>query len=423
LRSAIILQNRHWKEKYKNLLKRETLETLISFIDLKQIVILTGIRRSGKSSIFKLLINHLIEQNIKAKSILYINLDDPFFSDIIKDAKNLYKLLEESKVITGLDVKYLFLDEVQNVPHWEKFVKSIYDNEVVNKIFITGSNSKLLDGEYATLLSGRYINKTIYPLSFKEVLYLNKINSYYELLDKKSEVLKIIDTLLEYGSFYEVLMNTKKRELILSYYETIIFKDCIGNNSIKNGKSFKEIAHFIISNTSNLYSYNSLAKAVGSNEHTIKAYISYLEDSYLLKEIKNFNYSLKKQLHSKKKTYIVDNSFLAQISFRFSKDYGKLFENLVFNELLKQNYEIYFFNDKKECDFIVKKENKTVAIQVCYKLDNFNKDRELNGLNLPFDVDEKIVITYNQNDTIDDIKISNHLKLISYFLPKPFNNS
>jgi len=405
MRSAIILQNRHWKEKYKNLLKRDTLETLISFIDLKQIIILTGIRRSGKSSIFKLLINHLVERNIEAKSILYINLDDPFFSDIIKDAKNLYKLLEESKVITGLDVKYLFLDEVQNVPHWEKFVKSIYDNEVVDKIFITGSNSKLLDGEYATLLSGRYINKTIYPLSFKEVLYLNKINSYYELLDKKSEVLKIIDTLLEYGSFYEVLMNTKKRELILSYYETIIFKDCIGNNSIKNGKSFKEIAHFIISNTSNLYSYNSLAKAVGSNEHTIKAYISYLEDSYLLKEIKNFNYSLKKQLHSKKKTYIVDNSFLAQISFRFSKDYGKLFENLVFNELLKQNYEIYFFNDKKECDFIVKKENKTVAIQVCYKLDNFNKDRELNGLNLPFDVDEKIVITYNQNDTIDDIKI------------------
>jgi len=136
LRNAIILQNRHWKERYKGLLKREIFNTLISLIDLRQTVILTGIRRSGKSSIFKLLINYLIEQNIEAKSILYVNLDDPFFSDIIKDAKNLYKFLEESKVITGLDVKYLFLDEVQNVPHWEKFVKSIYDNEVVDKIFI-----------------------------------------------------------------------------------------------------------------------------------------------------------------------------------------------------------------------------------------------------------------------------------------------
>jgi len=256
-----------------------------------------------------------------------------------------------------------------------------------------------------TLLSGKYINKNIYPLSLKEVLFLNKINNYFELLDKKSKILKIVDDMLEYGSFYEVTNSTKKRELIISYYETIIFKDCIGNSSIKNGKSFKEIAHFIISNTSNLYSYNSLAKAVGSNEHTVKSYISYLEDAYLLKEIKNFDYSLKRQLLSKKKVYLTDNSFLAQTSFRFSKDYGKLLENLVFSELLKQEYEIYFFNDKKECDFIAKKDNKIIAIQVCYELNSFNKERELNGLNLPFKVDEKLVITYNQNETMGDIKI------------------
>jgi len=273
----------------------------------------------------------------------------------------------------------------------------------------------LLNGEYATLLSGRYISKNIFPLSFKEVLFLNNINSYFEFLDNKSKVLKIVDDMLEYGSFYEVLNSPKKRELILSYYETIIFKDCIGNNSIKNVKSFKEITHFIISNTSNLYSYNSLAKAVGSNEHTVKSYISYLEDAYLLKEIKNFNYSLKKQLLSKKKTYLTDNSFLAQTSFRFSKDNGKLLENLVFNELLKREYDIYFFNNKKECDFIAKKDNKTVAIQVCYELNSFNKNRELNGLNLPFNVDEKIVITYNQNEIIDDIKVVSFMEYFSNF--------
>ena len=387
-------------------------EKLISFLSLRQILVLSGIRRSGKSSIFKLLINHLIDSGVDSRSILYINLDDPFFSDISKDAKNMYKLLEESQVITNQKVDYIFLDEIQNVNSWEKFVKSIYDNEVVKKIFITGSNSKLLDGEFAKLLSGRYINTTIYPLSFKETLSLDGIHSYFELLDNKARVLNILDETLEYGSFFEVLQSDKKREIILSYYDTVIFKDCIGNNTIKNPKTFKEIAHFIISNATNLYSYKSLARAVDSNEHTIKNFISYLEDAYLVKEITEFSYSLKKQIKSKKKIYISDNSFLAQTAFRFSKDYGKLLENLVFSELLKQNYDIYFYNDTTECDFIAKKDDKLIAIQVCYELNSFNQTRELNGLKVPFDVDEKLIITYNQNDTIDGISV---VSFMEYF--------
>jgi len=406
MRETIFLHNSHWKNIYQNLQDRSILKKLISYLELRQIIVLSGIRRSGKTTLFKLLINKLIQNKIDPKTILYINLDDPFFSEICTNSKNLYKLLEMSSVITGKKVEYLFLDEVQNLKDWEKFVKSIYDNETVKKIFITGSNSTLLDGEYAKLLSGRYINTTIYPFSFGEILKYNQISDYFDMIDKKAHVLNIIDNMLEFGSFYEIIKSKVKRELILSYYDTIIFKDCIGNNSIKNPKSFKDIANFIISNSSNLYSYNSLAKALNSNEHTIKNFIYYLEDAYLLKEITNFDFSLKKQIKAKKKVYLTDNSFLAQTSFRFSKDYGKLLENLVFSELLKQEFEIYFYNDTYECDFIIKKENKLIAIQVCYELNYQNQQRELNGLlKLPFKVDEKLILTYNQNKIMENVQV------------------
>ncbi len=399
MESTILKHNQHWKKKYINLHKREILDSIIDKLELRQIHVLKGIRRSGKTTLFKLIINHLLETN-NSKGILYINLDDPYFTELYSDSKHLYKLLELSEKITGVKVQYLFLDEVQNVEKWEKFVKSIYDNEVVKKIFITGSNSSLLDGEYATLLSGRYIQDRITAPSFSEILNINHIDSRLELLDRKSEVLKIVDNMMEFGSFFEVLKETKhKREIILSYYETIIFKDCIANNNLRDAKTFKEITNFIISNSSNLYSYNSLSKATGINDNSIKEYIRVLEDSYLCSEIKHYSYSIKEQIRSKKKIYINDNGFLAQTAFRFSKNLGSTFENLVYTEFVKMGYGIYFYNKDFECDFICKKDNSLIAVQVCYELTAQNRERELNGLvKLKIDVDRKLLITYNQNE-------------------------
>lgn len=406
MENAIIKHNPHWKQEYKELFDRDILQSLLSKLSLRQIHVLKGIRRSGKTTIFKLIINHLLKQ-IEPKSLLYINLDDPFFSELYKDSKNLYRLLELSEKITGFKVEYLFLDEVQNVQEWEKFIKAIYDNEVVKKIFITGSNSSLLDGEYAKLLSGRYISDTIMPLSFSEILHYHGIKSRFELLDNKTRVLKMIDEMIEFGSFFEIIKEPKhKREIILNYYETIVFKDCIANNGLRDIKSFKEITHFIISNSGNLYSYNSLSKATGVNDNTVKEYIRVLEDSYLLGEIKQYSFSLKEQIKTKKKSYINDNSFLAQTSFRFSKDFGKLFENLVYTELLKQKYEIYYFYQDFECDFIAKKDDKLYAFQVCYELNAQNRQREIDGLKkLKINCDKKILITYNNFEFIDEVGI------------------
>ena len=391
--------NPHWEKPYTHLYQRDVFDTIIERLHLRQIHVLKGIRRSGKTTLFKLIINHLM-QSVESRSILYVNLDDPYFTELYSDSKHLYRLLELSEKSTGVKVEYLFLDEIQNVKHWEKFVKSIYDNEVVKKIFVTGSNSSLLDGEYATLLSGRYLENRITAPSFLEVLKINNIHSRLDLIGRKSEVLKIVDEMMEFGSFFEVLREpTFKRDIILSYYETIIFKDCIANNNLRDAKTFKEISNFIISNSSNLYSYNSIVKATGINDNSIKEYIRVLEDSYLCSEIKQYSYSLKEQIKSKKKIYINDNGFLAQTAFRFSKNLGSTFENLVYTEFRKQGYEIYFYSKDFECDFICKKDNRLIAVQVCYELTGQNREREFNGLKrLKIEVNKKILLTYNQNE-------------------------
>jgi len=402
LETTLYKHNLHWEKPYENLYQRDIFDSIVAKLHLRQIHLLKGIRRSGKTTLFKLIINHLIE-SVDSKSILYVNLDDPYFTELYSDSKYLYKLLELSQKLTGVKVEYLFLDEIQNVKHWEKFVKSIYDNEVVTKILVTGSNSSLLDGEYATLLSGRYLQDRVTAPSFLEVLKINNIKSRLDLIRRKSEVLKIIADMMEFGSFFEVLREpTFKRDIILSYYETIIFKDCIANNNLRDTKTFKEISNFIISNSSNLYSYNSIAKATGINDNSIKEYIRVLEDSYLCSEIKQYSYSLKEQIKSKKKIYINDNGFLAQTAFRFSKNLGSTFENLVYTEFRKQGYEIYFYNKYFECDFICKKDDKLIAIQVCYELTGQNREREFNGLKrLKIEVDKKILLTYNQSEELD----------------------
>lgn len=406
METAIYRHNSHWEKPYLDLFKRDIVDTLVDRMHLRQMEVIKGIRRAGKTTVCKLLINEIIKTN-NPLTCLYINLDDPYFSELYSNSKNLFKLLETAQKLTGKKVEYLFLDEVQNVAGWEKFVKIIYDNENVKKIYITGSNSSLLDGEYARLLSGRYLSSVIYPPSLKEVYRFFGLNSRLDIVKNRAYALKLIDDALQYGTFFEVLKEPQyKREIILNYYDTIIYKDCIANHNIRDSKGFKELAHFVISNTSNLYSYNSIAKILGSNENSVKKHISYLQDAYVGNEIKQFSFSLKEQIKTKRKIYITDNSFLAQISFRFSKDKGKLLENLVYTELVKAGFEIYFFHKDFECDFIAKKESRLYAFQVCYELNRHNQDRELNGLKkLPFENIEKRVITYDQNEVIDGIDI------------------
>jgi len=388
--SILAIQNRHWKsERYGDLIERKSLREILHRSALKEIQVLTGMRRSGKSSIFRLLINELMSQ-MDPQSILYANLDDPFFYELWKDPRQLYVLLENSEKLTGKKVRYLFLDEVQNVSGWEKFVKSLYDNDIVDRIYISGSNSNLLTGEYATLLSGRYVKTLLYPLSLREIFNHRKIRSSLEIVDSKADVFRLIEDVIKFGSFPEVYKTDDpllKRDLLISYYETILLKDCISLRMIRDRRTFSSLAHYLVSNNGALFSYNSLAGVVGSNENTVKDYIEILEDSFLFRELRSFSYSLKTSMKSRKKMYCLDNGIPGALSFSFSENRGRLFENMVHSELVKNGYEeVFFFSGNKECDFIVKKDNEFIAVQATVTLDDNNRKRELDGLNAAMSV-------------------------------------
>ncbi len=404
MEKTLISHNKHWKTPYKGFYNRTLLKKLISRLSTKHIQVLQGIRRSGKSTLFKLLINHLLD-SVDGREILYVNLDAPFFISYSKSPEKLHEIAEIAEKMTGKKVKYLFLDEIQAMQGWEKYIKEVYDNADFKKIFITGSNSSLLNGEYASLLSGRYLSDKVYPLSFSEILTLNAISSYLDLLDQHPKVMSIIDNMLKYGSFAEVLECNQehKRDLLTSYYDTVLLKDCIGNNQIRDTKSFKELSYYLISNATSLYSYNSLAKAIGTHGMSIKEHLQILQNAYLLDELKHFSYSLKAQQNKKKKPYFIDNGFLS-LSFKFSSGSGVLLENLVLSELIKTNKEVYYYNDGFECDFIVKNPDHSLeAIQVCHELHDQNRKREIGGLlkmAKKLDVNSRIIITYAQEEKI-----------------------
>ncbi|WP_294950895.1 ATP-binding protein [Sulfurovum sp.] len=406
MEKVILSQNKHWNKPYAELYERDIFPSLVKKLEVKHIQVLQGIRRSGKSTLFKLLINHL-SLEIDPQEILYVNLDDPFFIPYSDDAAKLHDVIQTAQKLTQKNITYLFLDEVQAMNGWERYVKSVYDNEAFKKIFITGSNSSLLNGDLATLLTGRYLSTKVYPLSLKEILKINDITTYMQLVEHSPKVLNIVDNMVKYGSFVEIVDNKEefRREILSAYYDTILLKDCVTNNAIRDVKSFKELSYYLLSNVTSLYSYNSLAKAIDINDKSAKEYVSYLENSYLIDEIKHYSYSLKEQNHSKKKIYANDNGFLS-FSYSFSENRGKMLENLVYTELIKAGYEVYFYNKNFECDFIAIQDGKIIAIQVCYELHDQNRKREIGGLaKLPFEVDSKYIITYNQSDTSDSVKI------------------
>ncbi len=258
-------------------------------------------------------------------------------------------------------------------------------------------------------MSGRYLSSLVTPLSYTELLAIEGIHEYMELLEKLPKVLNMVDSMMKYGSFVEIytIDEELKRPLISTYYDTIILKDCVATHGIRDFKSFKELSFYLISNPATLYSYSSLGKVIGMHDKSAKEYVSYLEESYLIQEMKMFSYSLKEQQNNKKKAYFIDNGFFA-LNFSFSSNLGTLLENLVFTELVKSGYQIYFYKNDFECDFVIKTHEGLEGIQVCYELNDQNRKREFGGLqklSKQFTLTKQTIITYNQEETSEAINV------------------
>ena len=359
-------------------------------IKSKQIQIVTGIRRCGKSTLLKQL-------SEKLDSFYYLNFDDErllkFSVEDFDSLLILWKKLYKSKTI--------ILDEIQNVKNWERFIRRIYDEDY--KIILTGSNAKLLSGDLSTHLTGRHIKLELYPFSFSEYLRFKNFDSdKWKTTDRLAKLLKLTDEYVENGGFPEYVIFGDV-DYLKRIFEDILYKDLIVRFKIREIKSFRELANFLFTNFTSEISYNSLQRALNfKSVVSVKNYIGHLQESYLLHELYKYDYSLKKQIIYNKKIYSIDNGLRNQVSFRFSEDSGKLLENTVFLQLKRSGKEVYYYKYKRECDFLIKQKTKIVeAIQVTDVLSAANRERELNGLIAAmesFNLKKGLIITRNQEE-------------------------
>ena len=377
LKEVILLQMEFLSKSEIGTLREEEKEIIIldSFA-----LIITGVRRCGKSTF----LNQLIK---KQKKAYYLNLEDPRLDGF--DLTDFNKIEVVMKELYGEGGVYFF-DEIQNIPKWEKFVRYLIDKK--EKVVITGSNASLLSREMGTKLTGRYIQIEMFPFSFKEFLSMKK----------GSNSLNLFKEYLYNGGFPEFLK--KENPTILNrLLSDIVMKDISVRFNIKNTNILNKLAVFLISNVGKEFSYNSIKKMFEiKSVQSVIDYVSFFEDAYLIFSVPRFSYSFKQQQVNPKKIYSIDNGFSNINSASFSKDSGKMLENLVFLALRRKYKEIFYFQEKKECDFVVKEKEKIIhAIQVCFDFNEETKDREIAGLLgalKEFNLKQGLILTYNQED-------------------------
>lgn len=358
----------------KTFFGRTQTHVLQRFLEGPSILIISGIRRSGKSTIERLL------QKQWLKSDYYFNFDDERLINF--KVEDFQILLEVFIEVFGKQSTFYF-DEIQNIEGWELFVRRLY--EAGNKIVITGSNAKLFSSELGTHLTGRYIQFEVYPLSFREIID----HEIPEILTKKAFSTDDVGTILHYFAIYlnhggiPEYFKFRQEEYLKSLYEGILYRDIIARYKLPHEQPLKELVYYFASNVGKEFSYTKLSTLVGlSNSQTVSNYCSYLEKCYLCFFLSRYSHSLKSQILYNKKCYMIDPALIRTIGFRISEDRGRLLENIVFLHLKMQGAEIYFHKDQKECDFIIRKNNQiTTAIQVTVSMeDDEVKNREIAGL-------------------------------------------
>ena len=336
------------------------------------IVVITGIRRCGKSSLL-----HMI-RNQASDSDFFISFDDDRLAAFTLD--DFQRLLECFVELYGPQ-KSFYLDEIQLIPGWERFVRRLHDAQY--KIYITGSNATLFSKELGTRLTGRYIEVEMYPFSFREFVLLknSKLPKKDMTTNEVAQIKQLFSSYIREGGLPEYL-KYQLSGYLHTLFENILYKDIIARYNLSSERVIKQLANYLASNIAKDTSYNALAKIFDSNAATISDYCQYFEKSYLFFSVNRFSPSLKGQLGYHKKTYSIDTALAQTIGFRMSEDVGRMLENIVFLELKRHRNEIYFYREKKECDFIVKTNNQiSMAIQVTISLKNPDtKEREVKGM-------------------------------------------
>ncbi|MFW5865777.1 MAG: ATP-binding protein [Nanoarchaeota archaeon] len=357
------------------------------------VAVISGLRRSGKST--------LLQQIRAEQKGVYVNFDDDRFVNFtVEDFHKLHELALEIME----EAKTFFFDEIQNITGWERFVRRLHESN--NTVYVTGSNATMLSKEMGTHLTGRHMSHSLYPFSFNEFLKYKQIKHD---LKKPTTMMnatlkKAFNEFLKQGGIPKYLKENDK-EYLRTIYKDILYRDIITRYNIKNEQALKETIFYLVSNIGKEISYNKLRQLVGlTSATTVREYIEYAQNTYLLFQVPRFEYSLKKQTYAHKKIYAVDQAIASIIGFRPTEDKGRILENTVFIELQRRGKETYYHKEKHECDFVIREGYRiTQAIQVCHHLNDENKDREIKGLKEAMDehkLKTGLLLTYDEEDEV-----------------------
>ena len=372
---------------------------ILEYLHFKEIKILQWARRTWKSTLIYNVINQVYKKN---KNILYLNFNDEILAKY--DLQEIVeKFMEEKKV------EYLFLDEIQSCKNWVSYIRKSYDISQFKQIWITGSNSSLIKRDYSSLFTWRIITLNITWLNFNEFLRFKDFDvGNFNLLSSKKLILikKLFKEYLNYWSFPEVVLRkSNKKELLINYFEDFIYKDIVWRYNL-NSTNVKNLAFYLLTNSSKLFSYRKLAMALDLNNETLSDYLNYFYEIYFFNELRKFDYSYKKQIIWRKKIYSLDIWFL-NLWFNFSHNIWRQLENLVFTELKRRQKEVFYHMNKKECDFVIQENWKiTQVFQVTYSLeDSDTKSREINWLvdaMSYYKLTKWIILTYDEEYRIEN---------------------
>lgn len=374
-----------------------------AYLNSQEIVVITGIRRCGKSTLL---------QQIRAEQSekdYFINFDD---ERLIQFKVDDFQLLYETFIELFGVQKTFYFDEIQNITGWERFVRRLHDYG--NKVYITGSNANMLSRELGTHLTGRYLAMELYPFSFREFLAFNGktlIQGDIYSTEGKSELKAFFSKFVSLGGF-PVFLENQNDNYMKSLYENILYRDVMVRNNLTNEKEILELVYYLASNVSRLSSFNSLAKTIGiKNASTISNYLQFIQNTYLIFQVNKFDFSLKKQIQNPKKTYFIDQALVTRLGFLISEEKGRLLENIVFIEFKRRGQDIFYYSGKNECDFVIRQGTQiTNAIQVCYSFETpETKARELNGLMeamKTYSLSEGMILTNDTEEEITDVDLT-----------------
>jgi hypothetical protein len=358
----------------------------------KRVLVITGMRRVGKST--------LVQQLMAGVSgSCYFNFEDEKLLDFTVDQ---FGELEEALIEVYGSAQYWFFDEIQNVPQFEVAVRRLQDSG--KKVVLTGSNSSMLSMEFGSKLTGRYKQIELFPFSFGEYLrFLNITFREKDLYLPESRVkLKThFVQWIEQGGLPEYLANNDQ-EYVRTLFDNILYRDIIVRYGIRRHRELRELVQLLVSNISLPITFSSLQRSIGlSNSETVKEYMGYLSNAYVFYELHQYHDSLKKQLRNPRKVYVIDPAFHNLVGFSNSQNIGRKLENAVYLALRRNSQEIYSFQGKGECDFILfNNQRKASGIQVCYTLNPENEVRELNGLLEAMEYlqfSEGLILTFDQD--------------------------